>query len=130
MDISNTKLFTREGKDITYQDLLSDIYTNNEESRDTIRLLMEQLVSLIDSPQSAAALMDHINSILNSKIRNDDLLLKLAAIVSRSTTKSMDSDGGELLISPDEKRQLLQEAEAYLKHHETNIDVTAPTISE
>lgn len=112
IDFSEIGLFEVDGKMVTYQDLLRDIYSNSDDTRESMRTLIDQMVGLVDSPSSAVAMMDHINKLLDSKIKNDDLLVKVAAILSRVLAKSTSDRGGDdLSISEEEKRQLLLEVD-------------------
>lgn len=127
IDFSEFKLFEKDGKPVTYQDLLQDIYTNSEESKDTMKILVDQLITLVDSPSAAVALMAHINSLMESKIKNDDLLVKVASIMARIIQKGMsdsatsDDDWG---IGEEEKKKLLEEAEQYLQSGKTSLEST------
>jgi hypothetical protein len=111
VNFSQVDLFTtRDGRKITYEQLLGDIYENSEESRESMRTLLDQMTSLISSPAEAVMLMQHITTLLEARIKNDDLLVKVASIVSRIVQKSLDSKGdddGFLLISEEERKQLL-----------------------
>ena len=128
IDFSEIKLFKdKNGKMVTYEQLLQDIYSNSEESRETMKVLVDRLVNLVDSPAAAVAMMEHVNNLMDSKIKNDDLLVKVASILSRiiqrgmSTVESTEDYG----ISPEEKEQLLAEANAYLNDdvEESNTDI-------
>ena len=112
-DISNTPIFvTHAGKTITYQDLMRDIYENSSDTRDNIQTLVEQMVSLIEKPEDAIVLMGHITDMVNARIKNDDLLVKVAAILSRILQKSVSPSAVDAgwEISDAEKKQLLAEA--------------------
>lgn len=113
IDFSTIGLFTtKDGRKITYQDLLSDIYENAEESRETMRTLVEQMASLIHSPKDAVMLMEHIAMLMDTRVKNDDLLVKVAAIVARIIQRSLETkaESPDWEISDAEKKQLLQEA--------------------
>lgn len=114
INFKDINLFTNhEGDNVTYEDILKDIYNNSEESRETMRVLVEQLSSLITSPKDAIALMEHINGLLDARIKNDDLLVKLATIVGRMIQKEMSessTDDGAFGLSEEERQQLLETA--------------------
>lgn len=118
IDFSEFDLFTtRDGRKINYEDLLCDIYENAEESRAALRTMVEQMVSLINSPQEAVALMEHITTLMDTRVKNDDILVKLAAMLSRVIQRSMEGkeEGGTSeWLTDAEKKQLLQEAEEAL----------------
>lgn len=114
INFKDINLFTNhEGDNVTYEDILKDIYNNSEESRETMRVLVEQLSSLVTSPKDAIALMEHINGLLDARIKNDDLLVKLATIVGRMIQKEMSessTDDGAFGLSEEERQQLLETA--------------------
>lgn len=129
IDFSEIGLFkTKSGKKITYEDLLSDIYENSAESREAMRLLIEQMTSLISSPSDAVVLMEHITNLLDARVKNDDLLVKVASIVSRIIQRGMSSveKTSEWEISDEEKKQLLAEAENLLNNKDASDPTDAP----
>lgn len=116
IDFSEYGLFKRSnGTQVTYEDLLADIYENADDDRKTIQVLVEQLSGLISSPSDAVVLMEHITGLLDARVKNSDLLVKVASIVSRMILKNVTeagSDDGGFIISEEEKKQLLDMGEA------------------
>ena len=114
IEFSEIMLFTtKDGRKITYEQLLSDIYDNSTESRETMRTLIDQMASLIQSPADAVLLMEHIAMLMDTRVKNDDLLVKVASIVSRIVQRSMDTNNkgdSDWEIPEEEKKQLLAEA--------------------
>jgi hypothetical protein len=107
---SNAIFTDRKGNEIAYEDLLKDIYNHSEDTRSDIQALIKQLSSLIGGPAEAVALMSHVTEMLNARIRNDDLLVKVAAIIARGRNAAKSSDNGETYVIPEEERtQLLNE---------------------
>ena len=107
---SNALFTDRNGNEIAYEDLLKDIYNHSEDTRSDIQALIKQLSALIGGPTEAVALMSHVTEILNARIRNDDLLVKVAAIVARARNSAKAGPTGETYIIPEEERtQLLNE---------------------
>lgn len=69
----------------TFEDLLKEIHKNSKDKEKQIKVLIEQLKPLIgDSVNSAIMIVPLIASYLNSSLKNDDNLIKLATIVQRS----------------------------------------------
>ena len=57
-----------------------------------------------------------IKDYLEISVKNDDALVKLAAVVQRLVSASMkESEDGEFGLSDEERRQLLDEAESEVK---------------
>jgi hypothetical protein len=125
IDFSEFGLFkTSDGRKITYEDLLSDIYENTEEDRQSIKILVDQMTSLISSPSDAVALMEHITNLLDARVKNSDILVKVASIVSRIIQRGMTSTDStaDWEISEEEKKQLLSEAESLLDRTQPKLD--------
>jgi len=123
IDFSEYGLFKKsDGTLVTYEDLLKDIYENAEEDRETVRILVDQMSSLISSPADAIKLMEHISTLMDARVKNSDLLVKVASIVSRLISKQLNNNEGsaDWEISEEEKQQLLQQAEDIV--NQTGID--------
>jgi len=94
----------------TFSDLMSDIYNNSKKKDRQIKLLIAQLEPMVKSVGDAAAVVPLIKEYLDVSVKNDDALIKLAAIVQRMMKNESDGEGG-LLLSEDEKKQLIQAME-------------------
>lgn len=116
IEFSDVKLFTtKNGKTVSYEDLLRDVYENSEETRESIRKLVEQLTGMMSSPSDAMMIMAHITMMIESRVKNDDLLVKIASILSRLIQKNTGkSEGPDWQISEEERRQLMREVEEVL----------------
>jgi hypothetical protein len=95
-----------------YSDLLKDIYHNSKRKDRQINTLISELQPLMKSMGDATVIVPLIKEYLEISVKNDDHLVKLAAIVQRlmSSTSSGDDDSG-YGITEAEKSRLLQEAE-------------------
>tara|TARA_R110000868_G_scaffold73999_3_gene214113 strand:+ start:490 stop:855 length:366 start_codon:yes stop_codon:yes gene_type:complete len=71
-----------EGK--KYSDLLKDIVKNHKSKQSQIKALMEQLTEMVNEPGDAIMLVPLIKGYLDSDIKNDEALLKLAQVVQKS----------------------------------------------
>jgi hypothetical protein len=112
-DYSKIKLFKKsDGTDISYDDVMRDIYENNIETKTNILDVVQTLITFMKTADDAVVLMQHLTELLNSRIKNDDLLLKMLAIIGRHVQKEQEVDpninnvGG---ISEEERTQLLAE---------------------
>ncbi len=92
----------------TYEDLLREIHTNTSKKRQQIFDTFEGLKPLITTLNDAVILMPTMVQLQESSIRNDEHLLKMAAIVTK--TKKNQPIQMDQLLSEDEKRKLLEEA--------------------
>jgi hypothetical protein len=107
---SNFEIF----KGVSFSDLMSDVYHNSKKTSRQINQLIAQLQPLIRSASDATIIVPLIKEYLDVSVKNDDHLVKLTAIVQRyiSTKQTISGDGS--LLSDDEKKQLLEAAEATL----------------
>lgn len=91
-----------------FSDLLKDIYDNSRKKDREIKLLIGELKPLVQSTNDAAMVVPLIKEYLEVGVKNDEHLVKLAAIVQRMAASAPNSNESEYLISEEEKRQLLQ----------------------
>ena len=104
--MNNEEIF--KGK--TFQDLLADIYNNAKEKETQINILIKELKPLIKNIGDATIVVPLIKEYLDVGVKNDEHLIKMAAIVQRAMTRSAD-DSSEVLLTEEEKKQLLDQME-------------------
>jgi hypothetical protein len=110
-------LFTKNGKDITFEDLLLKIYENSEEKQQHLIATAEQVKPMIKTLQDAVIILPMLTDLQNTSVRNDEQLIKMAAIVQRGLGKSKVSQNPatELGISAEERQMLLEQAKELRK---------------
>ena len=91
----------------SFQDLMSDIYSNQKKKDRQIKLLIAQLEPMVKNLNDASVVVPLIKEYLDISVRNDDALVKLAAIVQRMMKDNNSAEDGGFLLSEDEKRQLM-----------------------
>ncbi len=96
-----------EGK--TFKDLIKDIITNADNKRDQIDITISDLRDKIQTINDAIVLAPIIKEYLDISVKNDDSLVKLAAICQRIMTAQAENNGGVLAISDEEKEQILKD---------------------
>lgn len=94
----------------TFSGLLEEIYSNSKETRKQIRALITQLKDTVTSPSEALAMVPLIHSYLESGIKNDDMLVKLANIVQKIEAMER-GDGGMDDFGLGDIEKLLKEQE-------------------
>lgn len=102
--------------DTSFSDLLKDIYDTSQKKKEKIDSLIEQLSNMTNSLNDALLTVPLIKDYLDVGVKNDEHVLKIATIVQRhisNINKSSTSD--TLLLTEDEKLQLLEIAEADVK---------------
>ena len=112
----------------SFSDLMSDIYHNSKKNERQMNTLIQELQPLIKNLGDATVIVPLIKEYLEVSVKNDDALVKLAAIVQRLVTSGNkpgdDSSGGEFGLSEEEKAALLKEAESTLKEIQKEHDAT------
>ena len=91
-----------------YSDLLQEIYNNQKKKENQITSLISELKPLIQDIGDATLVVPLIKEYMELGIKNDEALIKIAAIIQR--VFQTDSSGGEdFIISDEEKKQLIKE---------------------
>ena len=92
----------------SFKSLCKDIYDRSENKKDQLELLISELRPFIQNIDDAMQVVPKIQSYLEISVKNDEQLVKLAAISQRLQTAKIEKGGGEHL-SDDEKEQLWKE---------------------
>jgi hypothetical protein len=103
----DTELF--KGK--TFADIMSDVYHNSKKKDRQLKLLIAQLEPLVKNINDATIVVPLIKEYMEVSVRNDEQIVKLAAIVQRMMKDTNSEDGG-LGLTEDEKKQLIANAKA------------------
>jgi len=104
---------TDDGKNITFEDLLKKIYENSEAKQKSIENTVAHIAPLVQTLNDAVIILPNLVDLQNASIRNDDQLLKMAAVVQRGLMKgSKNKFNHEELggITADERTALLERA--------------------
>lgn len=108
----------------TMSDLFKDIVTNSENKRNQIDILLSDLRVMIKTPENALMIVPLIKEYLDVGVRNDEQLIKLAAIVQRLVSNSVGADDGAggLMLTDEEKKQLMAQVETAVTEMQTTVD--------
>jgi len=98
-------------KGTTFSDLMSDVYHNSKKKDRQLNQLISQLQPLIKKASDAMVIVPLIKEYMDVAVKNDDHLIKLAAIVQRYISTKQTITGAEGLLSDEDKKQLLELAE-------------------
>jgi len=75
-----------------YSDLLKDIVKNHKNKQSQIKVLIEQLTDMVSEPGDAVMLVPLIKGYLDSDIKNDEALVKLAQVTKKpAATQTADA---------------------------------------
>ena len=101
----------------SFSDLMKDVYHNSKKKSRQIDSLIHDLKPMIKNIGDATVIAPLLKDYLEVSVKNDDALVKLAAVVQRLVTASnKDDDGNEFGMSDEERKRLLEEAESELKN--------------
>tara|TARA_E500000318_G_C3564240_1_gene214914 strand:+ start:52 stop:441 length:390 start_codon:yes stop_codon:yes gene_type:complete len=112
-----------EGKSLS--GLFKDIYENTKTNKTQLEVLMKEVVGFIKDGDTAVQIIPMLKEYLEINVKNDDQLVKVAAIVQRII--AAESKGGsedEFGLSDAEKEQLLgaiEDAATDLQKHSDDI---------
>tara|TARA_Y100001963_G_scaffold128180_1_gene182216 strand:+ start:1347 stop:1745 length:399 start_codon:yes stop_codon:yes gene_type:complete len=100
--------------DKTFSDLLKEIHGNQKKKAKQLASLIAELRPLVQSLGDATVVVPLIKEYMEISVKNDDALIKMAAIVQRlSTSTANTGDGG--LLTDEEMTQLMDVAEEIAK---------------
>ena len=121
MDSLNQILFD----DKSFGDLLKEIHGNQKKKAKQLASLIAELRPLVQSLGDATVVVPLIKEYMEISVKNDDQLIKMAAIVQRlSTGAASNGDGG--LLTDEELSQLQEVAEEIAKTVEEPKQIEAP----
>ena len=95
----------------SFSDLLSDIYTNSKKKENQINGLIRDLQPMIKNIGDATVIVPLIAEYLDVSVKNDDHLVKMAAIVQRAMARTTQSEGRAAILTEEEKKQLIEVAQ-------------------
>lgn len=105
----------------TYEDLLKEIHKKSKDKDKQITALIDQLKPLIgDTVNSAIMVVPLIANYLNSSLKNDDNLIKLATLVQR--TMAPDSSSDDFSMSDEERELILKQVSSINKEVSKPVD--------
>ena len=91
------------------KDLFQEIYTNQKKKEKQISALIEELKPLIGDIGDATLVVPLIKEYLEIGVKNDEQLIKMATIIQRCLSSESNNNRDGLIISDEEKAQLLGE---------------------
>jgi hypothetical protein len=103
--MNNFEIFP--GKDLS--GLFEDIYKNQTNKKQKISELIAEMKKVIRHAGDMAVIGPIIKDLIDTSVRNDETLIKMAAIVQRLMTAQTKSEGDDGFLSDKEKEQLLSQ---------------------
>lgn len=113
----------------TFGELCKDILDRSQSKKDQLDTLFSDVRGHIKTPNDAQVFLPRIKELLDTGIKNDEQLIKLASVLQRLQSTQLESSGGEdgTGLSDEEKEQLLKTF-AVAKVTEIKKDVDAPLL--
>jgi len=105
MDI-NSEIY--DGKSLA--DIFTEIHKNTDSKRVQINTFISKMVQLIRTPEDAAVIGPIVQSFIETNVKNDEHLIRVAQIAQRLMVISGKSkDTLDSLLTEDEKQSLLKD---------------------
>ena len=121
MDSLNQILFD----DKSFSDLLKEIHGNQKKKATQLASLIAELRPLVQSLGDATVVVPLIKEYMEISVKNDDQLIKMAAIVQRLST-GVTNNGDSGLLTEEELNQLQDIAEEISKTVEEPKQINSP----
>ena len=101
----------------SFASLCKDIINNSEQKKDQLDILITDLKDMIKTVNDAVTIVPLLKEYFDVSVRNDEQLLKLAAIVQRLMSGKVgpDGEGGGTMLTDEEKKQLMSAIEETAK---------------
>lgn len=118
METSEFELY--KGK--SFAALCKDIVTNSEQKKDQLDILITDLKDMIKTVNDAVTIVPLLKEYFDVSVRNDEQLIKLAAIVQRLMAGKTggENEGGGSILTDEEKAQLMSAIEETAKAIKTS----------
>ena len=114
-----------EGK--TFQDLTKDIYENTTKRKVQIDLLISEIHGFITTIDDVVLVAPIIKEYMDTAVRNDEHLVKLAGVLQRIISKSQGESDESMLLTDEEKGELmgtLQDTVQDLQNESDRLEAT------
>ena len=111
----------------TIQDLTKDIYENTTKRKVQIDLLISEIHGFITTIDDVVMVAPIIKEYMDTAVRNDEHLVKLAGVLQRIISKSQGDSDESMLLSDEEKEELmgtLQDTVNDLQKESDKLEVT------
>ena len=113
--------------------LFEDIYENQKNKKQKISELIAEMKKVIKHSGDMAVIGPIIKDLVDTSVRNDESLLKMAAIAQRMVASKEKVDGDTGFLSDQEKEQLLQQLEdtvIEIENEKTKVDDLTNEVEE
>ena len=95
MDFNDVKLFGKK----TFGDVLKEIYNNQKDKESELKQLILDLKPMIETKGDAVILAPLLTKYLETSIKNDESLIKMAGIIQRAINSGAKVEDGNVQLS-------------------------------
>lgn len=101
----------------SFASLCKDIINNSEQKKDQLDILITDLKDMIKTVNDAVTIVPLLKEYFDVSVRNDEQLIKLAAIIQRLMSGKVgpDGEGSGTILTEEEKKQLMSAIEETAK---------------
>jgi hypothetical protein len=128
----STKFELFPGKDLS--GLFKDIYDNQQNKKSRISELIAEMKKVIRHSGDMAVIGPIIKDLVDTSVRNDESLIKMAAIAQRMIGAQNKAEGDSGFLTDKEKEQLLSQLEDTIAEvsdeHDTKVDELTNEVEE
>lgn len=103
--------------------LFQDIYQNQVNKKQKISSMIDEFKKMIRHAGDVAVMGPIIKDLIDSSVKNDDHLIKLATIAQRIIAADKKTEGQDGFLTEDEKNQLLNQLDETQKEIERVDDI-------
>ncbi len=107
--------------DVSFSDIIRDIYKNSKNKKEKIEILLDDLRLLVKTVNDAVLVVPLIKEYLEVAVKNDEQLVKIAAVLQRILDNGTNVKKIDELLSDEEKKQLLLKVTNAVNDIEQNI---------
>lgn len=109
----------------TFRDLCRDILTRSDAKKTQVDILYSDMRNHIKDAASALNFVPQLKALIETGIKNDEQLVKLAAILQRLQSTQLEVTGGEGSgLSEADKAQLMREVDEVKKEVEKAVNIS------
>lgn len=92
----------------TFKDLCKEVVLRSQSKKDQLDTLISDIRSQINQPNDLQVFIPRIKELLEIGVKNDEQLIKLAAVLQRLESAQIEATGGEPTgLTNEEKEQLM-----------------------
>jgi len=106
----------------SFQDLTQDIYNNSKAKKTQIQTLIKQFNKMITSIDDVVLIAPIIKEFLEVGVKNDEHLVKLAAVLQRILVRSQSNVEDDFALTEKEKQDLMESLQETAKELQTKND--------